>query len=253
MNFQIILSQLLNLLLPLLTKYGIVKPKPQEQNWFNEDETYPEKSSLDYEPDLIIDIIKIEKKLIKFSNPVSMDIPFVTSDYGYRVLGHKKARRSFHYGCDFRARHNTLAYAVEDCIITQIVKVSRHVPCRFKYNSKTRKWKDLKNGSVTPRVVYQGKHTGNKYYHKHTKPSLKLRIGDTLMSGDQIGTYGNYGYSQGSHCHFEVWVYLDKIFGLIKKKNPTHALVNPRVWLEKISKIPCTGRKRQVSYELDME
>lgn len=243
MKYQVIISHILNVIMPLIN--GFIKPKPEKQNWYNETEEYPEKTSI------IVNQIVDDKP--KFNNPVKMTVPFITSPYGYRVLNHKGAKRSFHYGCDLRASHNSPAYAIEDCIIIEIVKLKRNAPCRFKYNSVTKKWVDLKNGSITPRIVYKGKFTGNIYKHKHTKPSIKLKVGQFFKSGETIGTYGNYGYSQGSHCHLEVWVYLTKVFGIIKKKTPKHALVNPRVWLEKKAKVMCTGRKRQVTYELDME
>jgi murein DD-endopeptidase MepM/ murein hydrolase activator NlpD len=241
---QAVISYLLNTILPIIQKW--ISPDSENQNWFNEEQDervidkYPEPPTKPKKP-----------KEIKFHSPVEMKEPFVTSPYGYRVLKIKGAKRRFHFGLDLRAYEGTEAFAVEDCIVTRIVKLKPGAPCQFRKDKKTGKWIDLKNGSVTPLVEYQGKHTGNIYIHKHTKPNSQLMIGDVLWAGAIIGLYGNYGYSNGSHLHFETWIWLTKVFGLVKRKKGKHGLVNPRVWLERKAKIKCVGRKRKVKYDLE--
>lgn len=48
-----------------------------------------------------------------------------------------------------------------------------------------------------------------KFYtslYAHMKPSsFKVRVGQLVKAGDQIGTMGTSGYSTGVHLHFEIW------------------------------------------------
>ena len=43
-----------------------------------------------------------------------------------------------------------------------------------------------------------------RYWHL-VKDSCKVKIGDTVMQGQVIGTRGNTGYSKGVHLHLEIW------------------------------------------------
>ncbi len=169
----------------------------RKENWFNPEENYPEKSSLENSNE---DEIEDPVTAIIFNSPVEMDIPFVTSKHGYRTLRGKKV---WHSGVDFRAAEGSSCKAVEDGLIVEMVKLKKSAPCRFAW--KNGKWVDLHNGSITPRIVVRGKYTGNLYFYKHAVANTGFRPGIAIRSGQIMGIYGNYGYSMGSHCHFEYW------------------------------------------------
>ena len=201
-----------------------------DANWHNKKDKYPEKETLKKHTQ----IYKPNKGKIIFSSPVDESRPYVTSPYGWRIL-YKGAKRSFHSGTDFRAFAKSPTKAVEDCIIIEIVRLNPKAKNRFKY-VKGRPVSQ-NNGAVTPRIVYKGVHTGNIYKHMHCQRNGRLRIGQEIKSGQTIGHYGDYGYSLGSHCHFEVHVWNGK----------KHKRVNPRVWLKKRASILSVGRTRSIT------
>lgn len=239
-----IITYLQNLFLPLFQRF--IKLRPELQNWYNPDESKFKETIKDQ--DRPIPPEKKRRLGIGFSSPTYQNIPFVTSPYGYRILKIKgqTTKKVFHYGTDLAAPHGSRANATEDCVITEIVKINVKAPNRFKKDLKTGEYIDLRNGSITPRVEMQGVHTGNIYVYKHCKAKTTLRVNQKFKHGSKVGTFGNYGYSLGSHDHLEVYLYKHKIWASIRKTKGKHALVNPRVWLEKKAGIKCTGRKRKV-------
>lgn len=168
-----------------------------KESWYNISEDYPEKKSLEFSPE---DIVEESVTAISFFSPVEMDVPYVTSPHGFRTL---RDKRVWHSGTDFRAAHGSKCFAVEDCLIVETVGIKKGAPCRFAW--KNGKWIDLHNGSITPRIVVKGKYTGNLYFYKHALLDDNLKIGDSISGDYELGVYGNYGYSMGSHCHFELW------------------------------------------------
>lgn len=217
-----------NLLLPL---YDPIKDY-SDQNWFNTDGAYKEKTNL-----VDQDVNETGNLLVEFNSPVEGTTPYVTSPYGWRIL-FKGAKPTFHTGTDFRAEHGSGAFCVEDCKIIEIVRIGKYSN-RFEYRNGKHHIVYTAKQAPTPRVIYKGLHTGNIYKHMHCQRYDGLRVGKELNSGEFIGHYGNYGYSLGPHCHFEVHINMDGI----------HRRVNPRVWLKKRAKIIPIGRIRAITVE----
>jgi murein DD-endopeptidase MepM/ murein hydrolase activator NlpD len=45
---------------------------------------------------------------------------------------------------------------------------------------------------------------GYKTYYGHLE-SIAVTVGQSVVSGDMIGTVGSTGLSTGPHLHFEIW------------------------------------------------
>lgn len=187
-----IITKIIEFILQFLTPAS-----PEQENWFNPEDTYKEKDSLENSKQ---DEIEETVSAIIFCSPVEDDVPHVTSKHGYRTLRGKKV---WHSGVDLRAKQGSGCIAVEDSLIVETVGLKAGAPCRFKWLNG--KWIDLNNGSITPRIVIRGKYTGNLYFYKHAVIDSRFSIGKAVKAGNKIGHYGNYGYSMGSHCHFEYW------------------------------------------------
>lgn len=241
-----IITYFLNLILGAARRFSQVVP--EAQNWYNADENKYKKTLTvpPRAPD------RPRFRGVAHHSPVAGNVPYVTSPYGYRVLNiqGKSSQRVFHYGLDLRAVPGSPAFAVEDCTITEIVRINPKAPCRFRWDQRLGKWVDLNNGAITPRIVIQGLHTGNIYKMKHCEPDKNLRPGMKLECGIKIGEYGDYGYCMGSHCHFEVWMNKDKSFGSVQATENGRVLVDPQAWLEKYAGIKCTGKTRQTQTTL---
>lgn len=51
------------------------------------------------------------------------------------------------------------------------------------------------------------KHSDGTYtLYAHLKEGVKVKVGQKLKQGDQIGNMGNTGFSKGNHLHYEVYV-----------------------------------------------
>ncbi len=140
----------------------------------------------------------------------------ITSPYGMRKLEGRKP--VFHYGIDFTGK-NRLAVAPCDIIIDKVLNVDKEYPCKFKISG----GHFVPDNSVpvgrawTPFVIAHSAADSNiTFVFKHVAPVVKE--GDEVKEGEKVGEIGNYGFSMGSHLHFEV---------MIKGKN-----VNPEEWLK---------------------
>lgn len=217
--------------------FGLVSKNDRfskEENWYNPDDKYNERSLLENsEEDKIEDNIGAAN----FYGPVEMDIPFVTSKWGWRILRGKKV---WHSGTDFRALDKSACNAVEDSLIVETVGLKNSAPCRFVW--KNGKWIDLHNGSITPRIALRGKYTGNLYIYKHAVLNSQLKVGIAVIAGQNIGHYGNYGYSMGSHCHFEYWTPKNKTVKFSKNYRKGFKQQDPVEMMSKEFGLSFTGR-----------
>ena len=192
------MKQIIDLIINLLkTIFEIPSKNPAQENWFNPGDDYAEREVIENDER---DTVEETVTPPSFHSPVDMEIPYVTSPWAWRVLRGKKV---WHSGADFRAYQGTGCYAVEDGLVVETVGLKAGAPCRFKWDKG--KWIDLKNGSITPRIVLRGKHTGNLYMYKHAVANPSVKVGSIVPAGKKMGHHGNYGYSMGSHCHFEFW------------------------------------------------
>lgn len=140
----------------------------------------------------------------------------ITSPYGLRTLPDRTEK--FHYGVDFTGK-NKECYTVCDLEIDKITQPDFEYPCKFKYVND----KFVLDESVpiyrawTPFIICHAVHDSNLVFiYKHIKSFVTA--GQIVSEGIKIGELGNYGFSMGSHLHFEV---------IINNKN-----VNPEQWLK---------------------
>lgn len=130
----------------------------------------------------------------------------ITSPYGERSL--KGFKPVFHKGVDFTGR-NSLALAVCDLKIEKVLLPDMEYPCLFEYNVKTDRFGRI-NGipsgrAWTPYVIAiptDEKLKNIKVIYKHVN-SL-VTTGNIYPEGYELAEVGNYGYSMGSHLHFEI-------------------------------------------------
>lgn len=64
--------------------------------------------------------------------------------------------------------------------------------------------------------------SGSRYIHSHPK-DVKVKVGDTVVAGQQICCTGNSGHSHGDHLHFE---WLTKWDDLNTRVDPTSYVMN---------------------------
>lgn len=140
----------------------------------------------------------------------------ITSPYGMRTLEGREP--VFHYGVDFTGK-NKIAVAPCDIIIVKLLNFDNEYPCKFIEDDKGH---FVLNDKVptgrawTPYLIADSVSDSTlQFVFKHVNPVVKK--GDRVSEGQAIGEVGNYGFSMGSHLHFEV---------LINGKN-----VNPQQWL----------------------
>ena len=115
--------------------------------------------------------------------PVAKDRCKVVSGFGMRFHPILKYRR-LHSGIDLTARHGTPVYATGD----GVVRVAGRNPQGY-------------GGYGVVAVVDHGFGFMTLYAHM---ASVKVRVGQHVKRGEQLGTVGSTGMSSGSHLHYEV-------------------------------------------------
>lgn len=115
--------------------------------------------------------------------PVAKDRCKVVSGFGMRFHPILKYRR-LHSGIDLTARQGTPIYATGD----GVVRVAGRNP-------------DGYGGYGVVAVVDHGFGFMTLYAHM---ASVKVRVGQHVKRGEQLGTVGSTGMSSGSHLHYEV-------------------------------------------------
>ena len=115
----------------------------------------------------------------------------VTSPFGWRKDPVTKKNKKHHNGVDLvtgKKDEPILAFANGRVLKAQ---KSDHPTGGFGYYVVIRHWLD------------------GKFYtslYAHMKPgSFKVKVGDKVTAGQQIGIMGTSGYSTGVHLHFEIW------------------------------------------------
>ena len=115
--------------------------------------------------------------------PVAKDKCKVVSGFGMRFHPILKYRR-LHSGIDLTARQGTPIYATGD----GVVRVAGRNPQGF-------------GGYGVVAVVDHGFGFLTLYAHM---ASVKVRVGQHVKRGEQLGTVGSTGMSSGAHLHYEV-------------------------------------------------
>jgi murein DD-endopeptidase MepM/ murein hydrolase activator NlpD len=54
-------------------------------------------------------------------------------------------------------------------------------------------------------IVIHGSGSGESYVYMHLRDASSLRKGDTVKTGERIGSVGRSGDADGCHLHFELW------------------------------------------------
>ncbi len=116
--------------------------------------------------------------------------PYISSDYGWRVLS---GTRAHHNGVDLVApiAANTSGspiFAVKGGEITRLVKTE-----------------DGQAGGVRVRIRLANSNIEYNYFHMLSNSNSHLSLGQTVAQGDQIGEVGSTGSSGAPHLHFEIW------------------------------------------------
>ena len=115
--------------------------------------------------------------------PIAKDKCKVVSGFGYRFHPILRYRR-LHSGIDMTARQGTPIYATGD----GVVRVAGRNP------------KGLSGYGVVT-VIDHGYGFMTLYAHMQ---GVKVRVGQKVKRGEQIGTVGSTGMSSGAHLHYEV-------------------------------------------------
>ena len=148
----------------------------------------------------------------------------ITSPYGMRTLPGRNP--VFHYGIDFTGS-NKFALAPCDITVDRILEVDREYPCRFKLiKGKFEIDNTVPLGRAwTPYVIAHSSDSPEiSFVFKHISPVKGLSVGDIILEGGKVGELGNFGFSMGSHLHFEILI------------NGKHT--NPAKWLiENVNKV----------------
>ncbi len=106
----------------------------------------------------------------------------VSSGYGYRrdPVRRRRRHRRMHKGIDYAARRGTPVYAVGPGVVVSA----------------------RRRGSYGRLVVVDHGHgVETRYAHLHR---IRVKPGQTLTAGDQVGTVGSTGRATGPHLHFEL-------------------------------------------------
>jgi hypothetical protein len=188
-----------------VTKVLLVKnDNKEQQNWFNPTST--EVNAIEITTQAANQVVEEEKKKIAekkgFCYPVQ--ITRVTSPYGWRIFGGQKV---WHNGTDYTG-YNKYTVAPSNLVIKKFVKPDYDYPCRFKYDETTKTW--------IPALVPAGRawtpyitclcacDAKIRFTFRHIDILPNWNVGDIVQKGESIALLGNWGYSQGSHLHFEV-------------------------------------------------
>ncbi|MCR5445191.1 MAG: M23 family metallopeptidase [Bacteroidales bacterium] len=116
--------------------------------------------------------------------PVSKDKGQVVSGFGYRFHPILHTHR-LHAGIDISARQGTPIYATGD----GVVRVAGRTPQGY-------------SGYGVVAVIDHGYGFQTLYAHMS---DIKVRVGQKVKRGEQIGTVGSTGMSTGAHLHYEVF------------------------------------------------
>jgi len=73
--------------------------------------------------------------------------------------------------------------------------------------------------------------SGSRYIHSYPK-DVKVKVGDTVVAGQQICCTGNSGHSHGDHLHFE---WLTKWDDLNTRVDPTPYVINDKVQMPPVT------------------
>ncbi|TGM88526.1 M23 family metallopeptidase [Leptospira licerasiae] len=205
------LLQYFSFLYPIVKKFlNFDKIQKKQFYWNDSDLAYASTKKISKEEVLdSLSRIATEREPVLFA-PVKN--PHITSRFGWRVLNlDGKASKQFHLGIDLGGYNDVIA--VEDCVIKSVLGKDKEYPVRFVWENGT--WKDrIKSGEIpegrawTPYIIAVGVHTKNQYKFKHT--DARKAKGQKVKAGEVIGKTGNFGYSLGSHLHFEVWPFDEK-------------------------------------------
>jgi murein DD-endopeptidase MepM/ murein hydrolase activator NlpD len=66
------------------------------------------------------------------------------------------------------------------------------------------KYNDFDSGAGNY-IVINGKGTNRDYMYAHMKRKPRLRVGERIALGQQVGAVGSTGNASGCHLHFELW------------------------------------------------
>ena len=66
-------------------------------------------------------------------------------------------------------------------------------------------YNDVDGGGAGNHIVIDGKGTNRDYMYAHMRHSPKLRVGERVEVGQQVGAVGKSGNASGCHLHFELW------------------------------------------------
>jgi murein DD-endopeptidase MepM/ murein hydrolase activator NlpD len=133
----------------------------------------------------------------------------ITSPFGYRKDPITGALNSFHDGIDFISKSGDKSIlAIADGVVTYIFN---------KYNPLER-WDLSKESAAGNYLIYSIAFQGKQYFIKplHFQKIGNLKAGDNITEGENLGEYGDVGYSAGAHthiyCYNSLWQILDPTF-----------------------------------------
>jgi murein DD-endopeptidase MepM/ murein hydrolase activator NlpD len=133
----------------------------------------------------------------------------ITSPYGYRTDPITGKAGVFHDGVDYISKDgDRTVYSISNGAVTYIFN---------KYNP-TERWDLTKESAAGNYLIYSIIFDGGLYYIKplHFEKINDFKVGDKLTIGENLGEYGDVGYSAGAHthlyCYNEFWKKIDPSF-----------------------------------------
>ena len=150
---------------------------------------------------------KTDEQVLSFDKPKVVYSPvrdrYVTSPFGYRMWYGKKV---WHNGTDYAGTTNKLCCCPVDCYIKKDLPYDKDYPYVFIWkNGRFERAATPQGRAWTPYTVCVATHDKNlKFIFRHGSHNKK--VGDICKGGEMFYTVGNYGYSQGSHLHIELYV-----------------------------------------------